>query len=100
MPIKARSKMISFRLSAEEYEHFRELCYSQGIRSVSELARAAVNRLARDPDPVHASGEALETRVTNLEAQLQTLALELRRIRQPNGVVHTHDGLAAARGAS
>lgn len=100
MPIKARSKMISFRLSAEEYDHFRELCYSQGIRSVSELARAAVNRLVRDPDPLHAAGEAMESRVANLEAQLQTLALELRRIKQPNGAVHSHDRLAAARGAS
>jgi hypothetical protein len=100
MPIKARSKMISFRLSAEEYDHFRELCFSQGIRSVSELARAAVNRLICDPDPVHAAGEALETRLTNVEAQLQTLALELRRMKQPNGAVHNRDGLAAARGAS
>ena len=100
MPIKARSKMISFRLSAEEYEHFRELCFAQGVRSVSELARAAVNRLIHDPDPEHATAEALETRVASLEAQLQTVILELRRLKQTSSTVHTHDGRTAARGAS
>ena len=100
MPIKTRTKMISFRLSAEEYDDFRELCYSQGIRSVSELARAAVNRLIRDPDPAHAFREALETRVANVEAQLQTLAREIGRMRQPNGRASSHDTMAAAGGAS
>lgn len=99
MPIKARSKMISFRLSAEEYDHFRELCYAQGVRTVSELARAAVNRLIHNPDPVHATAEALETRVTNLEAQLQTVILELRRLK-PNSAAHSPDARAAGRGAS
>jgi hypothetical protein len=77
--------MISFRLSPEEYEHFRELCLTQGIRSVSEMARAAVNKLAQDPDLAHATGEALESRVSNLEGQLQVLAVELRRLQHTNG---------------
>ena len=81
MPIKVRSKMISFRLSTEEYEQFRELCYAQGIRSVSELARAAIHKLVQDPEPTAISGQALETRVTSLEGQLITLADELRRLK-------------------
>ena len=85
MPMNARSKMISFRISQEEYEHFRELCLLQGIRSVSEMARAAVNKLAQDPEAAHLNGQALESRVSNIEGQLQVLALELRRLQHPNG---------------
>ncbi len=72
--------MISFRLSAEEYNQFRELCYAQGIRSVSELARAAVSKLVKDPDPVQMTSQAIETRITSLEGQIQILTLELRRL--------------------
>ena len=86
MPILSRSKMISFRLSAEEYDQFRELCFTQGIRSVSELARAAVNKLIQDPDPVHVRKEALESRVGNLEGQVQILTLELRRLKHPGSL--------------
>jgi len=71
--------MISFRLSATEYEQFLTFCAAQGSSSVSELARAAVSRLIRDPS--FASGEVLETRVNELEKQLQLLALELKRVR-------------------
>ena len=57
--------MISFRLSAEEYEKFRELCFSSGIRSVSEMARVAINTLLQEPRRV--SSESLEARVAELE---------------------------------
>jgi len=100
MPLKARSRMISFRLSVEEYDQFRDLCLDQGIRSVSELARAAVNRLIHDPDPLNATNEAIASRVTSLEDQIRTLSLELRRLKQPDNVPnHVPDTLRAAQGA-
>jgi hypothetical protein len=80
MPINARSKMISFRLSTKEYDQFREFCIAQGTHSVSELARAAVNKLVS-----HSTFEAdnvLEARVNELEGQIHILALELKRIKQ------------------
>ena len=49
MSLESRNRMISFRLSAEEYEKFRELCFSSGIRSVSEMARVAINTLLQQP---------------------------------------------------
>jgi hypothetical protein len=51
--------MISFRLTAEEYDRFRELCSTCGTRSVSELARAAINSLLKQPE--HVPEEALES---------------------------------------
>ncbi|HYL72957.1 MAG TPA: hypothetical protein VEU96_02075 [Bryobacteraceae bacterium] len=83
--MNARSKMISFRLSAEEYEHFRELCLKQGIRSISEMARTAVNKLAQDPNAASATIEFLESRVRSLEGQVQVLAFELRRFQHSVG---------------
>jgi hypothetical protein len=79
MPIRARSKMISFRLSMKEYQQFREFCAAQGTSSVSELARAAIGRLVRDPS--FAPDHMLETRVNELESQLHLLVLELKRVK-------------------
>lgn len=91
--LESRSRMISFRLTAEEYEKFRELCFAQGIGSLSEMARAAINMLLQQP--ARAPQEALESRVTELEGRLHMLALELKKLSQ-NGPAVTHQpGLAA-----
>jgi Arc/MetJ-type ribon-helix-helix transcriptional regulator len=75
--------MISFRLPNDQYERFRDLCYSQGMRSVSELARAAICRLIAEPDQGLVSREVLESRVASLEAQLSQVAQELKKLRKP-----------------
>src|ERR1700734_1452087 len=77
---RPRSRMISFRLTAEEYDRFRELCTTCGTRSVSELARAAINSLLKQTAQV--PREALESRVTELEGRVNMLRLEFRKIRQ------------------
>ncbi len=80
MSLESRSRMISFRLTAEEYERFRELCYTHGIRSVSEMARSAINMMLSQPS--RAPQEALETRVSELESRLHLLSLEIKRMNQ------------------
>ena len=72
--------MVSFRLTADEYDRFRELCSTCGTRSVSELARAAINSLLKQPEAV--PREALESRVTELEGRVNMLRLEFRKWRQ------------------
>ena len=72
--------MISFRLTAEEYEKFRELCFTHGVGSISEMARAAINLLLQQP--ARAPQEALEYRVSELEGRLHMLALELKKLNQ------------------
>jgi hypothetical protein len=78
MSLESRNRMISFRLSAEEYEKFRELCFSSGIRSVSEMARVAINTLLQQP--TRAGQESLEARVADLEGRLRILALEIKSL--------------------
>jgi len=78
MSLESRSRMISFRLSADEYERFRELCFTHGIRSVSEMARAAIKLMLEQP--ARAPQEALESRVSELEGRLHMLSMELKRL--------------------
>ena len=42
MVFKRRNRLISFRLSEEEYESLRALCVTEGARSVSDYARSAL----------------------------------------------------------
>jgi len=72
--------MISFRLSTKEYEQFHDFCVAQGTHSVSELARAAVNKIVSAP--AFSLDNVLENRVNELEGQLHMLALELKRLKQ------------------
>ena len=80
MSIDSRSKLVSFRMTEEEYERFREICYTKGIRNVSEMARAAITLLLQQPDRI-AEG-CLESRVNELEGRLQKLAGEVKRLQQ------------------
>jgi hypothetical protein len=72
--------MISFRLTADEYNEIRKLCLTHGIRSVSEMARTAIHLLLREPARVQ--GESVEARLSDLEGRLQILALELKQLQE------------------
>jgi hypothetical protein len=76
--------MISFRLTADEYDRFLELCSTCGTRSVSELARAAINSLLKQPAQ-QIPQEALEYRVAELEGRVNMLRLEFMKLRQGGG---------------
>ena len=97
MSLESRSRMISFRLTAEEYDRFRELCYSTGIRSVSEMARTAINKMLAQPP--QAPQEVLETRVSELESRIHLLALEIKKINQHSSHSLSSDVAISARTA-
>jgi hypothetical protein len=75
--------MISFRLTAEEYRRFCELCLACGAKSVSELARNAINSLLQQPAQVP---KAIEYRVSELEDRLNILNVELNELSHQHGV--------------
>ncbi len=84
MSLDSRSRMISFRISHQEYEKFRDLCFTSGTRSVSELARVAINSLLTKP-PAAATHDSLDLRVSQLEARLHQVSLELKSLQhKPN----------------
>jgi hypothetical protein len=77
--LKRRSRMISFRLSEDEYANLRSVCETAGARSVSDLARDAVHRLiSKDSEiPLEDVLRALEGRVNTLDLQVQRLTVAI-----------------------
>lgn len=68
--------MVSFRLSPEEYDTFRTLCSSHGVRSLSDLARTAMQKLAASKHQV----DPLWFEVGTLRDQIQSLSREVDRL--------------------
>jgi hypothetical protein len=71
-----RSKMVSFRLSPEEYTRFREVCTKKGVRSISDLARVAMTIIASEEVEI----DPLSDQVRDIRRQVQSLSIELDRI--------------------
>jgi hypothetical protein len=40
--LKSRNRLVSFRLSAEEYDALKQVCIASGARSISDFARESV----------------------------------------------------------
>jgi hypothetical protein len=91
MSLESRKRMVSFRLTEEEYERFRRVCMSRGLRNVSELVRAAVTQLTDDqpssPSEVPADPD-LHARVAKLETHLAELAIHFGRMENKLGNNH------------
>lgn len=78
--LRPRSRSISVRLSEEEFAAFQRLCVSTGARSISDLARKALQeileRVGPEGAPVDSAGEH-QSQIRNLEQKLEELAAEL-----------------------
>lgn len=72
--------MVSFRVTADEYNRYRELCSTCGSRGVSDLARVAINALLKQP--ARAASESLEARLAELEGRVNMLGLEFKKLHQ------------------
>jgi hypothetical protein len=76
--LKRRSRIVSFRLLEDEYRALESLCVSEGVRSISDLARSAVWRmLQRGNGPVD---QTLEEELGKLKGRMEGLDSELRRL--------------------
>jgi hypothetical protein len=80
MSLDLKSRMVSFRLTAEEYERVRELCSSHGLPSVSEMARTAIHSMLRQPAAV--PEQSMEGRIAELETRVRLLASDMRKIQR------------------
>ena len=74
--LKARSHMISVRLSEDEYAALLNLCVASGARSVSDFAREAMRMFARVGD----KGYIAHPYAEGLQAQIQSLDLRLTEL--------------------
>jgi hypothetical protein len=82
--LKARSRLVSFRLTQEELENLRVACLMQGARNTSDFARNAVLQLAESR--VHPSAQVLdrfssvEVRLSDIESTLNSQGEMLRAL--------------------
>ena len=84
--MRRREKMISIRLSDEEFAKITHACRVTGARSISDLARDAMCRLAAGTpirgetgeDNLSARVEDLDLKVNNLREQVSRLAVLVR----------------------
>ena len=76
--LKRRSRMVSFRLSEEEYEGLKHICITVGARSLSDIARDAVQRLLSNNTESKIDGDeqlrALYERMDALDHEVKRLA--------------------------
>ncbi len=88
--LKPRERLVYFRVSEDEFKQFVSVCEQAGARSVSDLARNAVQRLIaegqrqRDGQELEEKMRVLERLIAAVTAQLQLLSSQ------------TNDGAAVA----
>jgi hypothetical protein len=68
--IKRRSRLVTFRVSAEEYQELSTCCLDAGARSIAEFARVAVLQSVR----------AVRLRPGTLSGDLATVSLALSEL--------------------
>lgn len=74
-----RNRIISVRVSEEEFKKLHLICHGMGMRSVSELARHALQRLYEASEETQVAD--LRERLDALEQRLNNLADSLSRVR-------------------
>ena len=75
--LKPRNRMISVRLSEEEYSALRRLCLVAGARSVSDLTRDAMRGLlngANRQDGLVGNVDEFRAEIRNLDKKIEGLA--------------------------
>jgi len=101
--LKPRERLVYFRISEDEFHQFVGLCEKEGARSVSDLARSAVQRLIADGDREREQKELaprielLDKLIAEVRLQLQVLAaIQGRPAAMPaNGAgQESHTGIA------
>ena len=71
-----KSKMISFRLSPDEFQRIKELCATHGLRSISDLARVALLKLIASEN----GANPLAYEVLDLRRQVRSISVALDRL--------------------
>ena len=75
-PRVRKSKMISIRLSPEEYRTFQNACVEKNVRSISDLARTAIQQLLGS----NGQAEQLSDEVHTLRDQVRLISVEVGRL--------------------
>lgn len=75
--LKPRERLVYFRISEDEFRQFSSVCEQGGARSVSDLARNAVQRLIAEGQKQR-EGQELEEKMRVLENMIAAVTEQLR----------------------
>ena len=75
--LKPRERLVYFRVSEDEFRQFVSVCEQAGARSVSDLARSAVQRLIADGNRQR-EDEALTNKMHRLERLIAQVTEQLQ----------------------
>ncbi len=76
--LRPRNRLIYFRVSEDEYQEYNHICISTGSRSISDLARSAMQNLAQNrQNPVTEKLTILETMVSDLNRKVHEISVHL-----------------------
>lgn len=75
--LKPRERLVYFRVSEDEFRQFVSVCEQAGARSVSDLARNAVQRLIADGQRQR-DGQVLEEKILVLERLIAAVTEQLQ----------------------
>lgn len=97
--LKRRTRMVNFRLSEDEYKDLKNVCITNGARSVSDFAREAVCNLVGSANggtgEVESSVRALHGKFEELDREVKRLARALEEVAPPPAARKAGRGSAA-----
>ena len=85
--LKPRNRLVYFRVSEDEFRQFNHLCESTGARSLSELARSAMQVLMQGDQINHS--DRISDRLSLLENMVRELnheVIQLAKALETNGL--------------
>lgn len=83
--LKPRERLVYFRISEDEFHQFVSVCAQEGARSVSDLARSAVQRLIADGNrrredrELTPKVEMLQKLISELTSQVRSLSVLIEK---------------------
>jgi len=89
--LNRRTKVISIRLSEEEYCHLQDLCVRKGADSISELARAAMKLLVSQEKESESDKSEIESRVNEMHSRVSILDREVARLSSLMGIARLEE---------
>lgn len=93
--LKPRERLVYFRVSEDEFRQFVSVCEQAGARSLSDLARSAVQRLIQDGTRQR-EDEQLADRMHRLEKLISKVTEQLQLLNNGNGREAHLDDLAGS----
>ncbi len=90
--LKPRERLVYFRVSEDEFRQFVSVCEQAGARSVSDLARSAVQRLIADGQRQREDTE-LDEKMRMLERLIAAVTEQLNLLSENHPRAGDGDGL-------